>query len=909
MQNFVAVQSAFENGNQAHLSRAVHEGVVNLLSSAQPTPSHIPTTIESLLQTYPSTLSNILNSFAHHLSINPLSQDLISSILTHLVFSRPEHRAPIRHFLISKNLLIHVVLHISLIQGDTVDVLHSLLSTESTYFSNESSNTALMEQLGVTKSAVFERVQGLSKSPLPTQCILMRLISAFTGYFKLQLTPEESHACLNYILAPSSSTNSFESIRLTRLKLSTLIVAADQFFSVSVEKFTQALMKVTQSDTSEFTLMLGVFCHTNQLAEVRDLVRGVLNVQVVVSPDGLQRLRSIFTEKLLTETDIAHRSLALRKHATSSTLSSGLEIVVVHELLKAKIYQKAGIDVKEWIMQAIRTLKPPYHSQFPELLKIYVETLIESQTFTRISDLEVTASFERGAAIQPYHVVLLFQVLYLNDRYFAKRIAPNTTEINPTCSEYPESVMNILPINRILTYMERAENREGLGAFYPSIASLVASQYPQIVAAASFLQSENHLDEEALIPLDYRIRILYDQLKPSLRGGATDLFSFRVTEATVIPVLKACNQEPGAAIACLEYLCALESSQLLMYLDVVVDHFFPAVLSSTNDRIRSLFQKLFQCLNSISPREVWIKTIKAWLPKGILTNQDVLQNPLIIFRVDERVFKIPEVFAVFLQILDCYLTSSRHYYFHTYQMNIFTDKTSKIKEAHLYALLELQESAALQALLEVCETGEMLSDDATRINSTACAFIHQRFVLAKKSMKLMHFQGYRDDLIPVAVDKIPSMHVCFEFLAELLQQASLEKQVFAVILASHLCVKYPIPASHQLIVSTVLPKMIAMCSQISESTVVAPTGSTPQEQQQRQIAATQASLLKVFICFGRIVQAFPFLIEKIDPFINTMSQTRPANIEFIKVVAQVKGMIQEVMRNPSQVNKSTQRIK
>ena len=43
------------------------------------------------------------------------------------------------------------------------------------------------------------------------------------------------------------------------------------------------------------------------------------------------------------------------------------------------------------------------------------------------------------------------------------------------------------------------------------------------------------------------------------------------------------------------------------------------------------------------------------------------------------------------------------------------------------------------------------------------------------------------------VSGVPSMHICLDFMPELLSQPDLEKQIFAAELASHLALQFPIP--------------------------------------------------------------------------------------------------------------------
>jgi hypothetical protein len=61
--------------------------------------------------------------------------------------------------------------------------------------------------------------------------------------------------------------------------------------------------------------------------------------------------------------------------------------------------------------------------------------------------------------------------------------------------EYSSYVINLLPINQILFYLERPENREAYKALYPTLISLVAASYPHFLDLSSFLILENAKDE------------------------------------------------------------------------------------------------------------------------------------------------------------------------------------------------------------------------------------------------------------------------------------------------------------------------------------------------------------------------------------------------------------------------------
>ncbi|KAG8283054.1 Integrator complex subunit 2 [Homalodisca vitripennis] len=117
------------------------------------------------------------------------------------------------------------------------------------------------------------------------------------------------------------------------------------------------------------------------------------------------------------------------------------------------------------------------------------------------------------------------------------------------------------------------------------------------------------------------------------------------------------------------------------------------------------------------------------------------------------------------------------------------------------ALVAAQDSCVLQILLEACL--ESAEDRETpgqlwalrEVRSIICSYLHQVFISEPSLAKLIHFQGYPRELLPVTVKGIPSMHICLDFIPELLSQPSLEKQVFAVDLVSHLSLHYALPKS------------------------------------------------------------------------------------------------------------------
>ena len=51
------------------------------------------------------------------------------------------------------------------------------------------------------------------------------------------------------------------------------------------------------------------------------------------------------------------------------------------------------------------------------------------------------------------------------------------------------------------------------------------------------------------------------------------------------------------------------------------------------------------------------------------------------------------------------------------------------------------------------------------------------FIAEPSMVKLVHFQGYSLQLLPMMVSGVPSMHICLDFIPELLAQPETHKQV------------------------------------------------------------------------------------------------------------------------------------
>lgn len=199
------------------------------------------------------------------------------------------------------------------------------------------------------------------------------------------------------------------------------------------------------------------------------------------------------------------------------------------------------------------------------------------------------------------------------------------------------------------------------------------------------------------------------------------------------------------------------------------------------------YENLWKAVCLRTPMQLALKTVNIVHPLN-LTYDDIYKNILVVFGVNRRMFEVPALLGIFLQILNSYLVASRKSILSS--KNIPKNTDNSIQSSYVVT----QEATVLQLLLEICIIdADIDTGDRITIQKLICSFVHQRFIENPVLAKLLHFQTYDPKLLPIIVNGVDSIHICMDFLLELLSQPQLEKQVFGVQLAAYLCEKYPLP--------------------------------------------------------------------------------------------------------------------
>jgi integrator complex subunit 2 len=297
------------------------------------------------------------------------------------------------------------------------------------------------------------------------------------------------------------------------------------------------------------------------------------------------------------------------------------------------------------------------------------------------------------------------------------------------------------------------------------------------------------------------------------------LSSKNVTIEMATTILHDLHSKPSKAFLVLSYLDSLSPSYLVPFSSLITSTLPLLLDASAGKRLKLLYSSLWMKLNSIIPRRLWVESINSLRPcdlktHPLYTHHNLVEDPIIILRCDQRIFRCPMLLEITLKILAGYVSASRVWLSEkAHALNCMTSATpesglhlsNQERDELRIALTAAQESSIIQLLLEIClptsedrKESSLLGPQLTNlreIQCLICSYLHQVFISEPSMVKLVHFQGYPLQLLPLMVTGIPSIHIVVDFLMELLSQTQLEKQVFAIQLTAHVTHQYPIPES------------------------------------------------------------------------------------------------------------------
>uniref|UniRef100_A0A8C1QBV2 Integrator complex subunit 2 n=1 Tax=Cyprinus carpio TaxID=7962 RepID=A0A8C1QBV2_CYPCA len=565
--------------------------------------------------------------------------------------------------------------------------------------------------------------------------------------------------------------------------------------------------------------------------------------------------QEIFTEQVVT----AHAVRVAVTNNLSANITGFLPIHCIYQLLRSRAFTKHKVSIKDWIFRQLCETTTPLHTQLLPLIDVYINSILTPASKTNpeatnqpITEQEILNVFQGlagvGKARSQYTITTQLLILYYILSYEEALLANTKTLalMQKKPKSYSPALMDQIPIKHLIRQAQGLQQE--LGGLHSALLRLLATNYPHLCMVEDWISEE---EVTGTLPLLRKMLLTSSSCKYSqtqLREAFQNVLSggpglLRILEH--LTLLSAGDLIP--------YAEALTSSMGLLLEDGVSRRIIQTVNKLWMVLNTVMPRKLWvMTVNALQP-------LVKLLRQQRYTQNDLMVDPLIVLRCDSRVFRCPPLMDITLHMLNGYLLASKAYLnAHLKETAEFERQAQTVSNLGLSgqpdtpevtreelknALLAAQDSAAVQILLEVClpppqeelllgggggadsllrsvqsapgipmrkqvgDTGAGkgaqgereaeggLLSDLREVQCLICCLLHQMFIADPNIAKLVHFQGYPQALLPLTVAGIPSMHICLDFIPELLAQPQLEKQIFAIQLLSHLCTQYALPKS------------------------------------------------------------------------------------------------------------------
>ncbi|XP_045468840.1 integrator complex subunit 2 [Harmonia axyridis] len=650
---------------------------------------------------------------------------------------------------------------------------------------------------------------------------LLRLYCALRGIAAIKFQDEEVNLIIKLLTSHPSPTPAgvrFVSIGLCMLIACPSLISLQEHERKSIE-WVQWLVKeeayfesasgVTAS-FGEMLLLMAIHFHSNQLSAICDLVCATLGMKIPIRHNNMTRMKQVFTQEIFTEQVVtAHAIKVPVTNNLNANMTGFLPIHCIHQLLKSRAFAKHNVNIKNWIYRQICTSISPLHSVLPLLVEVFVNSIIvptnkntehtnkplteneirkvfQSSIFGQYFDQKksiFTMDFDNSiedknvvvdnTSLTPQLLLLYYLLLYEDCRLNnAQVLAVHNRKVKIYSSEF----MSELPIKYLLHHAQK--DQSSYSVLFGPLLKLLATHFPHLALV------EDWLDDMSMT-IDSRPE--------------------HISEMNLIEAFNNIEENSYKITSVFQTLLKHEPIDIWPFAEIFTFYARKILGDKVPRFIQDLYKDIWLRMNTVLPRRLWVLTVKNLVDDfSSLTRIDVAEDPLQILRCDERIFRCAPLYAIVLRVLRASLASSRSQLLQHLQANPKLDSNGQVvvepdRESICKATIDAQESAAVQMLLESCLETEQDTNvpgqqwALQEVRSLVCSYIHQVFIADAGLATLVHFQGYPCELLAVTVKGIPSMHICADFIVELMQQPSLKKQIFAIQLLSHLSVQYALP--------------------------------------------------------------------------------------------------------------------
>ncbi|CAD5115786.1 DgyrCDS4728 [Dimorphilus gyrociliatus] len=704
-------------------------------------------------------------------------------------------------------------------------------------------------------------------------CNFLRVFCILRGIASLKLNDVDQQAILQLICKRQPYT--FQGNRLASVGICTLMVCPTLINQKAQEKLVIDWIKWLTSHQSQFhavgsgetsygeiLLLTAIHFHSNQMSEVAELANDIIGIKNIVKTSTLLRLRMLFTNELFPEQVVAKHAVKVKPTKNLNNNMHGyLPIHCVTQLLKSQSFAKHKIPIKDWLLSQIRQSKAPLHSELPIVITEFVNSCLNlksklenrNEPFAEDEIRSVfqvkIASKEKKQKVDNNQDILLEEHLYernilfhsLDDfekqfddickyeneigdpsdskdktpqvlllyylLHYQNVFSTNLPLLNQIGNEgkrqleYSQSFFDQLPIRALVHHAQTQQ--EHFSSIIPTLQRLLVQHFPHLCLVEEWLEDE----------VSYR----------------TEHISKDLTEESLTKAFEKTSQSNSSLLHLrLQELLLLDENDLQKFADVFTKNLNRLLDENVPRMVINLACKVWERLHRVMPRKLRVLTVNAFMTdfgyySSKITQEHLTIEPVLILKCDPRIYRCAPLLSILLRILESFVLASKLFFRDRSQRLGVQEKkqrpnfeilTTNEKDELSNAILMTQDAAVIQILLNICRPQAEDEEKLTWRKEMRCivfAYIHKAFIASTALCKLVHFQGYPSSLIPLTVSGIPSMHICLDFIPELLSQPQNEKKIFAIDLLSHICLHYALPKTLALarlainILSTMLP--------------------------------------------------------------------------------------------------------
>ncbi|KHN74298.1 Integrator complex subunit 2 [Toxocara canis] len=498
-----------------------------------------------------------------------------------------------------------------------------------------------------------------------------------------------------------------------------------------------------------------------QICDLRNAYTEPNEPDVKLDTRALSKLRGLFLRHAITERELAQRVSSLPVTRTLSIAHKGfLPAHCVAQLLTARLFAKHSIPIHEWLESQIVECRSPVHPTVIELINAYASSCLPADGSRAVNE-PLSEKFIEGLfagdivdedMLVP-RLLTFFFMLSLRSKIDKLDTASAFTY------PYKPNMETRLPIRYMISVMSaRSDDFQALRS-------------PMLRVAAHFYS----------YMLPDANSLLYS-VKADLTSKLERSDSFR--ESEIDRFLEAISTDTTRGVL---YMERLEWSSLrtqihlrkcvLHAMRVAIKHSMPAPFVAS-------LTYVWNRIENVETVEFLEETVNA-LSGERITHEMLCDQPLLLYRCKDDVFKSGPLFSCFLRLLSFYHSAGRSILAHKLQTASASSANRQDQKAEreelARSLLGAQDSEMVQVLLEAC-----WRFSNPEVQQLACEHIHQMFIADPVLLKLVHFQGYPVVMVPMAVRLIPSMHICLDFVHEMLALADMSKRLFAIVLITEL---------------------------------------------------------------------------------------------------------------------------